>query len=91
MSTYSYTTLEVQNKCTGSIHLIYATQIVRTAVRSHKYTDCVRVINYDISNTVIVKFDVNLGSDTTALPVFGAVYTHLKNQSVFFRLSYFLS
>ena len=32
-----------------------------------------------------------LGSDTTALPVFGAVYTHLKKQSVFSRLSYFLS
>ena len=32
-----------------------------------------------------------VGSDTTTFPVFGAVYTHLKNQSVFSRLSYFLS
>ena len=56
---HSYTTLEVQRRCTGPFIVVthvrtHTHKLIRTTVRMHKYTDCVRVINYDIiiSNTI---------------------------------------
>ena len=47
----------------GSIHLIHVPHthtIIRTSVRMHKYTDCVRAINYDnISNNYNVHPTLN--------------------------------